>query len=464
MARYVVSGAKKGAVPLLLLTQKEAADWLAERSPVRQEWLKALGFEGKRQQRALIPDSEGNLERVVAVVDAKDGIWALAHLPANLPEGKYFPECATADFELQEAALGWELATYRFKMASRDKGKKFPTLIVSKTVDIARLDAFAEGIFLARDLINRPANDLTPYALADAAKTVAKKHGAKFKLIKDEELLAANYPLVHAVGRASDNRPCLVDFQWGDAKAPKVTLVGKGVCFDSGGLDIKPSGGMLMMKKDMGGAATVLGLAHAIMAQQLPVRLRVLIPAVENSISANAFRPLDVITSRKGLTVEIGNTDAEGRLILSDALAEADTEKPDLLIDFATLTGACRVALGADIPGFFTDDDALAEQIQQASHKKTDALWRLPLWEGYKDSLNSEVADLNSASGGPYGGAITAALYLKEFVEKAKSWVHIDLMAWNQKSRPGRPAGGEAMGLRAVYAVIEARYGRAGKK
>ncbi|MBM3618123.1 MAG: leucyl aminopeptidase family protein [Alphaproteobacteria bacterium] len=464
MARYVVSSAIKGAVPLLLLSTKEAADWLGERTQTRRDWLKALGFEGKPQQRALIPDAEGNLERVVAVVDAKDGIWALAHLPATLPEGKYTPEAHPKGFDLQEAAIGWELATYRFKRSGKEKPKSYPTLVVPKTVDLARVDAFAEGIILARDLVNRPANDLTPYALAEAAKAVAKQHGAKFKVLKDKELLDANYPLIHAVGRASDNRPCLVDFQWGDAKAPKVTLVGKGVCFDSGGLDIKPSGGMLLMKKDMGGAATVLGLAHAIMALKLPVRLRVLIPAVENSISANAFRPMDIITSRKGLTVEIGNTDAEGRLILSDALAEADTEKPDLLIDFATLTGACRVALGADIPGFFTDDDKLAADITKASAEKLDALWRLPLWEGYRDNLNSDAADLNSASGGAYGGAITAALYLKEFVEQAKSWVHIDLMAWNQKSRPGRPMGGEAMGLRAIFAMLEARYGKPNKK
>lgn len=457
MSTYVVSGTSKGAVPLHVLTVKQAADWLKEKTQTRRDWLKALGFEGKARQYALIPDAEGNLTAVYAVAEEKDGIWGLAHLPAQLPAGKYAVE-TKAKFDIAGLALGWQLGTYQFKIASRHKPKTYATLVVPRATDIAQSLALAEGIALARDLINRPANDLTPEALADAAKAIAKKHGAKYSVIKGDALLKENYPLVHAVGRASANQPCLADFTWGDPKAPKVTLVGKGVCFDSGGLDIKPSSGMLLMKKDMGGAATVLGLAHAIMAQKLPVRLRVLIPAVENSISADAFRPLDIITSRKGLTVEIGNTDAEGRLILSDALTEADGEKPELLIDFATLTGACRVALGAEIPGFFTADDKLAAEIERASAAAKDPLWRLPLWDGYRDHLNSEVADLNSASGGAYGGAITAALYLKEFVELTKSWVHIDLMAWNLKSRPGRPSGGEAMGLRAIFGLLSTRY------
>lgn len=457
MGNYVVSGAKKGTIPLLLITQKQAAEWLADKTETRKNWLKSFGFEGKNRQYALIPDTEGNLTRVVAVIEEENSPWGLAHLPAVLPEGKYYPE-NEGKFDLSVLAMGWQLATYQFKISTKFKAKTYATLVLPGSVDVRQSMALAEGIVLARDLINRPANDLTPYALADAAKGLAKKHNAKFRVVKDEDLLAQNYPLIHAVGRASDNRPCLIDFIWGEAKAPKVTLVGKGICFDSGGLDIKPSSGMLMMKKDMGGAANVLGLAHAIMAMNLPVRLRVLIPAAENSISGAAFRPWDVITSRKGLTVEIGNTDAEGRLVLSDALAEADSEKPDLLIDFATLTGACRVALGTDVPGMFTGDDKLAAELQLSSEKVSDPLWRLPLWHGYADMLKSDVADLNSATGGAYGGAITAALYLQEFVENTKSYAHIDLMAWNMKSRPGRPAGGEAMGLRAMFDLIQRRY------
>ncbi|MGH6959389.1 MAG: leucyl aminopeptidase family protein, partial [Dongiaceae bacterium] len=314
----------------------------------------------------------------------------------------------------------------------------------------------ARAVFLVRDLVNTPAEDMGPAELAAAAEGVARAAGARLKVVVGDALLKANYPMVHAVGRASARAPRLIDLRWGD-RGPRIALVGKGVCFDSGGLDLKPSSNMLLMKKDMGGAAHVLALAQMIMATGLPVRLRVLVPAVENSVSGNAFRPLDVLRSRKGLTVEVGNTDAEGRLILADALAEACTEKPDLLVDCATLTGAARVALGTDLPALFANDDATAEALLRHGQAEDDPLWRLPLHRPYRKQLDSKVADINNVSAGAYGGAITAALFLAEFVEPAVPWVHIDMMAWNVSARPGRPEGGEAVALRALYALIAER-------
>ncbi len=322
-----------------------------------------------------------------------------------------------------------------------------------------RVKRLAEATFLVRDLVNLPANDLGPAELETAAVAIAGRHGAKTRVVRGDELLKENYPAIHAVGRASARAPRLVDLTWGDPKHPKVTLVGKGVCFDSGGLDLKPSSNMLLMKKDMGGAAHVLGLAHAVMDAKLAVRLRVLVAAVENSVSGDAFRPLDVLSSRKGLTIEVGNTDAEGRLILCDALADACDETPELLLDFATLTGAARVALGTDLPALFCNDDALAEQILDAGTEARDPLWRLPLWSDYDRYLDSKVADLSNTGSTGFGGAITAALFLQRFVTGGTPWAHVDLMAWNSDSRAGRPKGGEAMALRAFYGMLERRYG-----
>ncbi|MBF0391146.1 MAG: leucyl aminopeptidase family protein, partial [Alphaproteobacteria bacterium] len=312
---------------------------------------------------------------------------------------------------------------------------------------------------LVRDLINAPASHMGPEELAAAAQDLAARHAARCRVVVGEALLNENWPAVHAVGRASDRAPRLIDLRWGDEQAPRVTLVGKGVCFDSGGLDIKPSSGMKLMKKDMGGAAHALGLAHMVMAANLPVRLRVLIPAVENAVSGRAMRPLDVIGTRKGTTVEIGNTDAEGRLILCDALAEADGEKPALLLDMATLTGAARVALGTELPALFSNDDKLAEDILRHGRRTRDPLWRLPLWAGYRRQLDSKVADLSSISDSPFAGAVTAALFLQDFVSPTTPWAHIDMMAWNGAARPGRPEGGEAMCLRALFALIAGRHG-----
>jgi leucyl aminopeptidase len=313
---------------------------------------------------------------------------------------------------------------------------------------------------LARDLINTPAEDMGPPELAEAAQTLAAKHGARYRVIVGDELLELNYPAIHMVGRAAAKAPRLIDFVWGNENAPKLTLVGKGVCFDTGGLDLKPSGGMRMMKKDMGGAATLLGLASAIMEAKLPVRLRVMVPAVENAVAGNAFRPLDIIKTRKGMTVEVGNTDAEGRLILCDALYEACNERPTLLIDMATLTGAARTALGPELPALFANDDAVADELLRFGLNESDPLWRLPLWKPYRQMIVSPIADLNNVSESSFAGAITAALYLDAFVTPGTPWIHIDTYAWNQKSRPGRPEGGEALAMRALYALIEHRFGR----
>lgn len=441
-----------------LLDVAEYEPWLHSQPERVKNWLKAQQFSAKNGKFALLPPQEGKQEKsgtdVVAVAAKPWNLWTIAHLPAQLPAGEYALQAKGAD--VAELALGWQLATYQFTRFKPSAETAFPSLIVGKEVNLAATLHMAEAIFMGRELINRPANDLTPYALAEAVAELAKKHGATYREVKGDAL-EKGYPLIHAVGRASVNPPALSELVWGEEKHPKVTLVGKGICFDSGGLDIKPSSGMLLMKKDMGGAAAVLALAHAVMSARLPVRLRVLVAAAENSVSGNAFRPKDIITSRKGLTVEIGNTDAEGRLVLCDALADADGEAPDLLVDFATLTGAARVALGTDVPALFTDDEELAATLTRFGKKQADPLWQLPLVEEYRDMLQSPVADICNAPESGFGGAITAALYLKTFVEKAKTWAHIDLMAWNVKARPGRPAGGEVMGVRTLFAYLQER-------
>jgi leucyl aminopeptidase len=382
-------------------------------------------------------------------------IWSYGGLPFSLPDAVYrLPddlgsEAATA------AALGWALGGYgfqRYKKPERGPAR----LALPRSADKAAVRRDAAAIFLVRDLVNTPAEDMGPAELAAAARAVARGGGAKCSVIVGDALLEANYPCIHAVGRASSRSPRLIDFRWG-RRGPKVTLVGKGVCFDSGGLDLKGANMMLLMKKDMGGAAHVLGLAQMIMAADLPLRLRVLIPAVENSVSANAYRPLDVIRSRKGLTVEIGNTDAEGRVILCDALAEAGTDKPDLLIDMATLTGAARVALGPELPALFCNDDTVAEAALRHGRRVDDPLWRLPLHKPYRRLIDSKIADINNAGDSPFAGAITAALFLADFVPEGSQWLHLDIMAWNSRVRPGRPEGGEAMAIRALYALIAER-------
>jgi leucyl aminopeptidase len=332
--------------------------------------------------------------------------------------------------------------------------------MVGAGVDLEAIGVILSGVQIARDLINTPANDLGPAELADAMLALFSRNGGQGNVIEGDALLSANFPMVHAVGRASARAPRLVDATWGEMAHPKVTLVGKGVVFDTGGLDIKPASGMALMKKDMGGAANVLGLAAMIMEARLPVRLRVIVPAVENAISGDAFRPGDVLPSRKGLSVEIGNTDAEGRLVLADALALADEEEPELLIDMATLTGAARVALGPELPPLYTDDDAFADDLAASAEAVNDPLWRLPLWRPYESYLDSRIADINhiNTSGAGFAGSITAALFLSRFVGKAKTWAHLDIYGWNPSDRPGRPAGGEAQTVRALFACLKDRY------
>jgi leucyl aminopeptidase len=326
-------------------------------------------------------------------------------------------------------------------------------------VEVAEISRMAEATALARDLINTPANDMGPEELAAAAQQLADRYGGNFHCIVGDDLTRQNFPLIHAVGMASPRAPRLIDFTWGDPAHPKVTLVGKGVCFDTGGLDLKPSAGMLIMKKDMGGAANVLALASMVMDAKLKLRLRVLIPAVENAVAGNAFRPLDIFTSRKGITVEIGNTDAEGRLVLADALALADEEKPDLLIDMGTLTGAARVALGPDLPPFYTNDETLALDVAGHAKAENDPLWRLPLWPPYDSWLDSKVANLNNVPSGTFAGSITCALFLQRFVEAAKSWLHVDIYGWTPSAKPARPEGGECQAARAIYKLLSQRYG-----
>jgi len=446
------------SVPITPVAADERARWSAALDEAGRRWVAATGFTGEGGKAALLPDGTGGLARVLVGVAPGETLWALAGLPDTLPEGSYRLDPEPDSRAAGRMALGWALACYAFaRYKAPPRG--FAKLVWPKSADRGLVERLARGIGLARDLINTPAEHMGPAELAGAAEDLAGRHSARFSAIVGDALLAENYPMIHAVGRASARAPRLADLTWGDAQAPKLTLVGKGVCFDSGGLDLKTAGGMRLMKKDMGGAATLLGLADAIMAARLPVRLRVLVPAVENFVSANAMRPLDVIRTRKGITVEIGNTDAEGRLILCDALSEADAEKPALLIDMATLTGAARTALGPELPALFSNDDALAAELLDAAEGAADPLWRMPLWKPYRKMLSSQVADINNVSESAFAGAITAALYLQEFVAKETPWAHIDTYAWNQSSRPGRPEGGEALGLRALYHLVEERFG-----
>lgn len=421
----------------------------------------AAGFRPAAGQFLLLPDKQGGSLGALFGCDAPDAKSAdpflTGKLAGLLPEGAWKFQTPPQDARL--AALAFALGGYRFSRYRVVEQKKI-RLVVPDGVDGAELSNIVEAVFLARDLINTPTNDLGPAELEDAARKLGERFGAKFSSIVGEDLLKQNFPLIHAVGRASDSAPRLINFRWGNPAHPKVTLVGKGVCFDTGGLDIKPSAGMLLMKKDMGGAAAALALAQMVMHAKLPVALRVLIPAVENSISDEAFRPGDVYKSRKGITVEIGNTDAEGRLVLADALALADEEVPDLMIDFATLTGAARVALGPELPPAYTDDDKLAQDFARHGHAENDPIWRMPLWKPYAGMLDSKIADINNVSSGGFAGSITAALFLSRFVERAKSWLHLDIYAWNPSAKPGRPEGGEAMTARALYALLKERYAK----
>ncbi|MCU0893662.1 MAG: leucyl aminopeptidase family protein [Rhodospirillales bacterium] len=436
--------------------------WRERQSESRRRWLDACGFRGERGSFCVLPGQDGALQGVVLVVGAAEEagleMWDWAAVPPALPPGAYGIASPISPERAAAAATGWALACYRFDRYRKPQ-REPARLVWPEACGRAEVLRTADAVAMARDLINTPANDMGPEDLAAAAAGLADRYDARVTTIVGDELLAQGYPAIHAVGRASARAPRLIDLRWGDPFARKLTLVGKGVCFDTGGLDIKTSAGMKLMKKDMGGAAIVLGLARMIMDAELPVRLRVLVPAVENSISGNAIRPLDVVPTRKGISVEIGNTDAEGRVILADALHEAAREGPDLLVDCATLTGAARVALGPELPALFCNDDALAESLLAHGEAVDDPLWRLPLWPGYRRLLDGKTAELTNAPDSPFAGAILAALFMAEFVGPATSWIHIDAMAWNVSARPGRPEGGEASALRALYALIAARFG-----
>lgn len=420
------------------------------------QWAKANIFDGERGRLLLVPDGAGAVAgALIGLGDDTNGGMASGSLGRLLPEGAWkLGACE----KFEQNLLGAMLGNYAFSRYGKKAGRSL-RFVLPPGADGSRARRIADAVYLVRDLINTPTSDMGPSALEAAARELAGAHGATISSIVGDDLLAGNFPMIHAVGRASPDAPRLIDMTWGPEDAPKVTLVGKGVCFDTGGLDIKPSSSMLLMKKDMGGAANVLGLAAMIMSSGLKLRLRVLIPAVENAIAGNAFRPGDILQSRKGITVEIGNTDAEGRLVLGDALALADEEEPQLLIDMATLTGAARVALGPDLPPFYTDDDAFAQELAAAGTEVEDPLWRMPLWYPYEARLASKVADTNNVNTDGFAGSIVAALFLKKFVEKAAIWAHFDIFAWNPVEKPHCPVGGEAQAIRALERLLSRRYG-----
>ena len=451
------------AVPVWPLTDEGFSAWIETAPDADSAWALANGFSAGKGDILCLPGEGGRIKGVL--FGAGDGRFeglearGFGVLPMELPEGTYRLEGLEEAEAREQAMLGWILGAYRFTRYR--KARRQPARLVPPPgIDLARVMRLARGMTLARDLINTPAEDMGPEELEAAIRSAGEEYGASVTAIRGADLLERNYPLIHWVGRASERAPRLVDLRWAGPDARHtVTLVGKGVCFDTGGLDIKPSAGMLIMKKDMGGAACILALATMIMDAKLPVTLRVLIPAVENSVSANSFRPGDVMTSRKGITVENRNTDAEGRLVLADALAEAASEDPDLIVDFATLTGAARVAMGADVPPFFTDDDDLAAAIHHAGEAAGDPVWRLPLFGGYERDIASSVADITNAPAGGMAGSITAALFLRRFVRNARHWVHFDIYGWCQRGRPGRPEGAECHAAMAMYTVIENRFG-----
>jgi leucyl aminopeptidase len=447
---------RSSAIPITSVTKTALPDWL-ERHPENRAWVAAQGFAAEPGEFVFIPGTDGRPERVLAAPH-EEAIWAFAGLPFALPQGVYALEDALDAKKATDAAIGWCLGAYVFDRYKKPK-RAASVLVWPENADRAEVERLSASVSLARDLINTPAEDLGPPQLAAAGEEIAKGGGARVRIVKGDALLSENYPCIHAVGRASVRPPHLFDMRWGEEDAPKVTLVGKGVCFDTGGLDLKSADGMLEMKKDMGGAAIVLSLAKALMDANAPIRLRVLVPAVENSVSANAYRPRDIIKTRAGKTVEVGNTDAEGRLILCDALADADSETPDLLVDCATLTGAARVALGPELQALYCEDDETAADLLGAAKSVGDPLWRMPVWRPYRKLIDGKCADLNNVSHSPYGGSIIGALYLAEFVSAAQAWAHLDVMGANLTARPGRPEGGEATGMRALYAYLRGRYG-----
>ena len=462
MPETLIEAADGPTIALHALTEGALEAFLAGQPPLAGQLAKAGKFKAKAGQLLLVPGAEAGGDLALFGLGETPAADAMAFraLPAKAPPGDYalahLPQGVAAD----RIALAWALGSYGFDRYKKKSDESRPRLVVPAGVDIAAVRSLAGACALARDLVNTPANDMGPVELERAARDVAEAFGAEITVVVGDDLLTQNYPAIHAVGRAADPKRAsrMIEISWGQAGRPHIAIVGKGVVFDTGGLDLKPSAGMRQMKKDMGGAAHALGLARMVMSARLPVRLSVLLPVVENAVSGDAMRPGDVLASRKGLTIEVGNTDAEGRLILADALTRAEELSPDLTIDMATLTGAARVALGPQVIPFYTDDDALAGELAAAAVDVGDPLWRLPLWAGYEDSLDSDIADLkNDPDGWAQAGSVTAALFLQRFAPKGP-WVHLDIFAWNPRGRPGHPAGAEAQAIRALFAVLQGRY------
>jgi leucyl aminopeptidase len=463
MAEVLLTAATADSRPLWLLTESDLPRWLSEQPAPVTNWVRSHGFQAERHRVLAYPGADGGIGGAVAGLGSLRSVgelkvWHAAGLSDRLPAHAYHVANELRQDAATHFVLGWLMGAYRMtRYRSVAPATPRAALVAPPEADLAYAEAAAAATSFARDLINTPANDMGPAELAAAATDLATRFGASSSVMVGDELQARDFHLIHGVGAGSPRPPRLIDLRWGNSGARKVTLVGKGVCFDTGGLDLKPSAGMLLMKKDMGGAACTLALAQMLMQLDAPVQLRVLIPAVENSIDGNAYRPSDVLRSRKGLSVEIGNTDAEGRLVLADALAEADTERPDLLIDMATLTGAARVALGPELPAAFSTDENLLATLRIRGEEEADPIWPLPLWAGYDDELASKIADLGNVSAAPFAGSIIGALFLKRFVTATPSWLHLDLYAWNAKDRPGRPVGAEAQCVRALYRLIRSR-------
>jgi len=453
-----------GARPIWLVGEQGFGAWLEVQTPGVRSWVRTQGFQAEKNKLLVIPTASGDgiAGAVLGLGPTADlsepTIWTSAGLPDRLPPGRYRFAGSFSAVGATHLTLGWEYGSYRFTRYRKPPGE-LPSLVAPAGTDLEYVRLASQALAEARDLINTPANDLGPAELGEAVQRLALQHEAECRMIVGEELLRQNYPLIYEVGKGSAREPRLIDMRWGKRGAPQVTLVGKGVCFDTGGLDIKPSSGMILMKKDMGGAALVLALARMLMDADAPIQLRLLIPAVENSISGRSYRPSDVLRTRLGLTVEIGNTDAEGRLVLADALAEADRESPDLLIDLATLTGAARVALGPELPAIYSTPAELAEELRAIGERESDPMWPMPLWAGYDEDLASRVADLNNVSSTQFAGSIIGALFLKRFVSRTRNWLHADVYAWNAKERPGRPVGADPHTVRALYRLVRQRFG-----
>jgi len=447
---------ERRSIPIETVTAASLSAARKRLGTAQKRWLEEWSFDGAPGTQILLADASGKLVRVLVGVDPDDALGALAALPNALPAGVYHLAEEGVALDARQAALGWALGAYQFTRYR--KARREPATLAVPADELEALAPLVDATALVRDLVNTPTEDMGPEQLGDAVRKLGKTHKAKVRDWVGKELLEDNFPTIHAVGRASHREPRLIELSWGKSGDPKLVIVGKGVCFDTGGLDLKPSDGMRWMKKDMGGAAHAIALASLVMQAKLPVRLTLLVPAVENAVSGNAMRPGEVITTRAGLTVEVDNTDAEGRLILCDALTYASEQKPDLILDFATLTGAARVALGPDLPALFANRDDLAQAVLAAGRRSADPLWQLPLWRPYRKMLDSYLADMANSGASRHAGAITAALYLERFVPASTPWMHLDTYAWNDADRPGRPRGGEAMGLRACFAFLAERY------